>query len=101
MTSQSFTPAWSEWDEVQRNHLVPVRSPTRSVCRCVLLLICAAGTLGCQANIQAPRSADKHAQHDGKSRDAPVLDYPEHVAPPPAYGNKVVMAVSSEATAHF
>lgn len=95
MTSHSFTSARSGWDEVQRNHLL---SRPRSL---GLLLILAWGALGCQANVQAPQSADKHAQHDSKSREAPVLDYPEHVAPPPAYGNKVVMASSREESTHF
>jgi len=95
MTSHSFTTARSGWDEVQRNHLI--LSPRTWA----LLLLGAWGALGCQANIQAPRSADKHAQHDSKSADPPVLDYPEHVAPPPAYGNKVVMAGVNEPSSHF
>jgi len=95
MTSRSLISAQTGWVGVQRNPL------GRLPCIWALLLIASVGALGCAANIQAPQSADKHAQHESKSRDAPVLDYPEHVAPPPAYGNKVVMAAVAEQSTHF
>lgn len=60
-------------------------------------------TLGCTKQIQAPtQTAPKHARHDPQEKPSQTLEqYPEHIAPPPAYGNKVVMAQSEPVTGTY
>ena len=54
--------------------------------------------VGCSHDLRRPpETVHKHAQRNVE-QEKPVSpaerDYPEHIAPPPAYGNKVVMAES-------
>lgn len=58
------------------------------------LLVASGLTLGCTKQIQAPPdTALKHARHDLPEKPPHEVEpYPELIAPPPAYGNKVVMA---------
>ena len=58
------------------------------------LLVSSGLSLGCTKLVQGPpETAPKHARHDAPEKPTPATeDYPEHIAPPPAYGNKVVMA---------
>jgi len=65
-------------------------------CRLLLpILLVLLGASGCTQQPQRPpETGTKHARHEVR-RDLPAPpseQVPEHVAPPPAYGNKVVMA---------
>ncbi len=52
-------------------------------------------SISCNRAVQKPpESSMKHAQRDAKEQTLTpeAREIPEHIAPPPAYGNKVVMA---------
>gem|GEM_PF-5511092 len=54
--------------------------------------------LGCQGTItKPPASTEKRAERTPARPDEPT---PHHVAPPPAYGNKVVLRDTTEGGPH-
>jgi hypothetical protein len=70
----------------------------------VLVLVSAlgTGTAGCAGAPQKPpSSAEKHARRDAREQERREFEN-EHLAPPPAYGNKVVLAAQTrEASQSF
>lgn len=63
------------------------------------LLLLAASLAGC-ASRPAPRPPEPERQARLRDREPKRLE-PLHVAPPPEYGNKVVVAEDTEATGRF
>lgn len=67
-----------------------------------LVTIAAIGATGCASKMEAPpASALKQARQDSKlDREQLELER-RHVAPPPAYGNKVVLATDENSLTTF
>jgi hypothetical protein len=70
-----------------------------------LLLLLGELSWGCnQQALRPPEAAIRHARHDARDKsegERTTAPYPEHVAPPPAYGNKVVLARTELDSASF
>lgn len=100
----SFSPCTARVGQGAVQGQAPSRRRTSRVGSSGLLaLLFVTGTVGCQSHLsRPPHAVDKHARHEKAGSTGPEVEhYPEHVAPPPAYGNKVVMATGDAPVTHY